>query len=412
MRKLKLAIIGLGGRGYGTTSACTSKLENVEITAVCDLYTDRIERLQNVIKDRHGHTPFGTTDYREVLKRDDVEAVYVAAAWESHVEIAIASLRAGKITACEVGGSYSINECFELVRAYEETGTPFMFMENCCYDREELLATALVRAGKLGKIVHCDGAYQHDLRDEISEGNINRHYRLRNYTVRNCDNYPTHDLGPIAKILNINRGNRFVSLVSLASGAWGLEEYIENHPELVEKDPTLKDRKFMQGDVVTTIIKCAGGETITLTLDTTTPSAYDRRFTVKGTKGRYSMTQHNVYLDGMTHDMDKLKKTNNLDEYEPDYLHPIWLNMTEEDMERGHGGMDGIMFSEFVKAALNGTEMPIDVYDGASWMCISALSEQSIAMGGAPQAIPDFTNGKWILREPKDVLDDLPRGNG
>ncbi len=411
MKKLKLAIIGLGQRGYYTTRDCTVHFDNVEITAVCDLYPDRIERMQNLIKEHHGYVPFGTTDYHEILKRDDVEAVYVAAAWEAHIEIAIAALRAGKITACEVGGAYSINECYELVRAYEETGTPFMFMENCCYDRQELLATAMVRAGKFGTIVHCDGAYQHDLRDEISKGNIIRHYRLRNYTHRNCDNYPTHELGPIAKILNINRGNRFVSLVSMSSKACGLEEYVENHPELVEKDPTLKGRKFNQGDVVTTIIKCANGETITLTLDTTTPNAYDRRFTVKGTKGRYCMTLNNVYFDGMTHDMEKMEKIDNRADYEAEFLHPIWRDMTEEDMKRGHGGMDGIMFGEFVNAALNGTEMPIDVYDGAAWMCISALSEQSIAAGGAVQAVPDFTNGKWIIRESKDVFDDLPKGN-
>ncbi len=409
MRKLKLAIIGLGQRGFFTSRDCTVYLKNIEITAVCDLYQDRIERLQDLVKEHHGYVPYGTDDYHEILKRDDVEAVYVAAAWESHIEIAIAALRAGKITACEVGGSYSLNECHELVRAYEETRTPFMFMENACFARPELLATALVRAGKFGRILHCDGAYQHDLRDEISEGNIIRHYRLRNYTLRNCDNYPTHDLGPIAKILNINRGNRMLSLVSMASPAGGLEEYIAERPELTEKDPSLIGRRFKQGDIITTMIKCAGGETITLSLDTTTPCPYDRRLTVKGTKGRYSMSLRNIFFDGMSHELDD--NGNNLAEFEPEYLHHSWLNMTEEEMETGHGGIDSIMFNRFVEAALNGEEMPIDVYDAAAWMCIATLSEQSIAMGSVPQPIPDFTNGKWILREPKDVFDDLPGGN-
>ena len=49
--------------------------------------------------------------------------------------------------------------------------------------------------------------------------------------------------------------------------------------------------------------------------------------------------------------------------------------------------------------------MDIDVYDAASWMCISCLSEKSIAEGGATQEIPDFTCGKWLIREPKDVVD-------
>ena len=124
------------------------------------------------------------------------------------------------------------DRCWELVRAYEETKTPIMMMENCCYDRFELLSTAMVRAGKFGEIVHCHGAYSHDLRDEILGGNVNRHYRLNNYMRRNCENYPTHELGPIAKILNINRGNRMLSLVSVASKAAGLKEF-----SLSDKNP-------------------------------------------------------------------------------------------------------------------------------------------------------------------------------
>ena len=407
MRKLKLAVIGLGQRGYFTMRDCTLLLDSIEIVAVCDLYEDRVERAIELSKEKTGRTPYGTTDFREILKREDVEAVYISTSWESHIKIAIESLRAGKITACEVGGAYSINECYELIRAYEETKTPFMFMENACFSRIELLGTAMARAGKFGTIVHCDGSYSHDLREEISEGNIIRHYRLRNYTKRNCDNYPTHDLGPIAKLLNINRGNRMVSLVSMASKSCGLEEYIKEK-KLYEKDPTLKDRRFAQGDVITTMIKCHNGETITLTLDTTLPRRYDRTFTVKGTKGMISMTTRNIFLDGMSE--KRPEKLDNLADFEEEFLHPVWLNMTEEDKKSGHGGIDGIMFSTFVDAAINGKEMPIDVYDAAAWMCISALSEQSIAGGGTLQFIPDFTDGEWLLREPKDVL-DLPKGN-
>ena len=299
-------------------------------------------------------------------------------------------------------------ECFELVKAYEETKTPFMFMENCCYDRAELLATAMARAGKFGRIVHCSGAYAHDLRSEISNGNIIRHYRLRNYINRNCDNYPTHELGPIAKVLNINRGNRMVSLVSMASSAHGLEEYIKDQ-NLAEKDPTLKDLRFAQGDIVTTIIKCSGGETIVLSLDTTLPRSYDRAFTLRGTKGYYSMTTNSVYFDGMKESwspLDCVRETlDNAKEYEDEFLPSVWKNITEEDKKRGHGGMDRICFEHFINSIQNGLPMDIDVYDAAAWMCISALSEKSIAEGGAVQSIPDFTNGKWLIREPKDVVE-------
>lgn len=410
MKKINFGIIGLGHRGYTMLEANLIHFDEFEFTALCDVYEDRIEKAEKLILEKRPENGeiLKSTDYKKILKSKKLDVVYVSSAWESHIEIAIAALRAKIAVVCEVGGAYSLEECFALVRAYEETGTPFMFAENCCYNKSELLATSMARAGKFGKIVHCAGAYAHDLREEISYGNINRHYRLRNYTLRNCDNYPTHELGPIAKLLNINRGNKMVSLVSMASGAHGLEAYI-NKNKLWEKDPTLKDRKFKQGDIVTTIIKCAGGETITLTLDTTLPRSYDREFTIRGTEGYYSMTTNSVYFDGMPELWDPVQHVrdtiDNAKEYEADFLPDVWKNMTKEDIERGHGGMDGILFKKFIKNYTEGKPMDIDVYDAAAWMCISCLTEKSIAEGGAVQEIPDFTNGKWIIREPKDVFE-------
>ena len=200
MEKVRMAIIGLGNRGYGNMQAVMS-FDDVQITAVCDVYTDRAERAAAKAEEKYGVRPFSTTDYREVLTRSDVDCVMIATAWESHVPIAIDTMRAGKPVALEVGGAYSAEDCHSLVRTYEETETPFLFLENCCYDRTELLVTAMARKGLIGEIVHCSGAYGHDLREEILHGKENRHYRLRNYIHRNCENYPTHELGPIAKLL-------------------------------------------------------------------------------------------------------------------------------------------------------------------------------------------------------------------
>ena len=200
-----------------------------------------------------------------------------------------------------------------------------------------------------------------------------------------------------------------VSLVSIASKACGMEEYIKAHPELVEQDPTLEGREFNQGDVVNTIITCQNGETIALKLDTTLPRSYSREFTVKGTKGYYSQDTNTLFLDGMKEMWNQEKYLDayagNAKEYYEQYMPDVWNKMTEEDKKSGHGGMDGIMFRAFVNAYKAGGEMPIDVYDCASWMCITALSEQSIATGGMPREIPDFTNGKWVIREPKDVME-------
>ena len=404
--KTKVGVIGLGNRGSYLLKTVLA-VGTTEIVAVCDLYEDRITRAQDIIEECSSHRPRGYRNYKDLLADPEVECVCIFSSWESHIRLSVASMRAGKPTALEVGGAYDIEDCWQLVRAYEETETPFMLMENCCFDRFELTVSALARASKLGKLVYCHGAYGHDIRNEILGGNINRHYRLENYRRRNAENYPTHELGPIAKILDINRGNRFLTLTSVSTkGGVSLEEYAKTDDN---PDPSEANSTFAQGDIVVTTITCAGGEVITLRLDTTLPRFYDREFTVRGTRGMATDTLRAVLLsdDPLCHRFDAREQVrdtvDNFEEYTPDF----WKNITEEETNLGHGGMDYFQFKAFFTCLQEKRPMPVDVYDCAAWMAITPLSEQSIAMGGHPVAVPDFTRGEWMRRPPYDVADIL-----
>ena len=407
MEKIRMGIVGLGQRGKGIMQNILLKNPDLIITALCDVYEDRVVDCGKIVKENGFPAPIETTDYTDLLSKDVINAVYIATSWETHIEIAIDFLNANIPVALEVGGSMDIKELWKLVDVWEETKTPFMFMENCCYGKDELLGTALARKGLLGEIVHCSGAYAHDLRNEVATGKECRHYRLTHYLGDNCENYPTHELGPIAKLLNINRGNRMVSLVSVASKAAGMEAYIKKNSDKLE-NKELKGKNFNQGDIVDTVITCENGETIRICLDTTLPRSYDRAFTVRGTNGMYSQTLNYVFIDGMEEGFETLKhftdNINNAAKYEKDYLPDIWKNVTEEELNSGHGGMDVFEFRAFASALNNNEEMPIDVYDAAAWMCITALSAESIKKGGAPVEIPDFTRGAYKTRAPKDVL--------
>lgn len=403
MKKINVGVVGLGQRGLGlifTMLAC----EEANVVAVCDFVEEKRNAAVARVEELRKTTPKAYANMDDLLKDSNVEAVVICSSWTEHIPMAIKSMKAGKITAMEVGGAYDIEECWELVRTYEETKTPVMMMENCCFDKFELLSTSLARSGKLGEIVFAHGAYSHDLRFEMLENNYN--YRLGNYLKRNCENYPTHELGPIAKLLDINRGNKMLSLVSVASKAAGLKEAFSHY----EKGAAHLNDTVRQGDIVTTIITCANGEAITLTLDTTLPKHYSREFTVRGTKG-YCVQEANMVLfdDKELHNYYEPHKVlqrwmDNGENYKA-YLPDLWKNITKEEMELGHGGMDYMMFKSFFKAAINGDPMPVDAYDAAAWMCITALSEQSIAQGGAPQPIPDFTKGKWLTRPRLDVME-------
>ena len=402
-KKITAIVIGAGSRGMGYVRNAKSFPDLYDIVAVAD----PVECRRNYVRDLYNIPEERVyTDYREMLEMSNMDAIFIATAWESHVEISIAAMKKSVAVALEVGGAYSVEALWEMVRVQESTKTPFMLMENCCFGRDELLVTSMVRDGLFGDIVHCHGAYSHYLCDEVAGGDQNRHYRLRNYLHRNCENYPTHELGPIAKIFNINRGNRMISLVSVASRAAGMEDHIK---ENADKYPELVGKKFMQGDIVNTIITCADGSTISLKLDTTLPRSYSREFTVRGTRGMYEQNTNTVYLKGQPECFEPAvfyeRNLNNAKAYEEKYLPQAWKEISDEQIKAGHGGMDHVEFCVFVDCLKNGKEMPIDVYDAAAWMAITALSETSVAQGGMPQHIPDFTDGKWVLRKSSDVIE-------
>lgn len=388
MEKIKIGAVGLGQRGYSLLPLFAA-LPEMEIAAVCDIYEDRAERGKGFVYEKTGKIPFCTTDYRELIESGTVDAVLILSSWESHVPIAIDCMKHGIPVGCEVGGAYTVEECFELIRVHEETKTPFMFLENCCYGRVELLVLNMVRQGLFGRIVHCEGGYRHDLRSEIAFGLENRHYRLENYLKRNCENYPTHELGPIARVLDIGRGNEFTELYSVSSGAFGLNDYARVNGAV---RPELAEARFGQGDIVTTVIKCRNGETVTLTLDTTLPRPYSRGFTVQGTRGMYCEDGNYIYLDRDHTEADHFRwaeKWNNANTYFEKYEHPIWREYLENGLIGGHGGMDGLVYGAFARALLNGEKMPIDVYDAARWMAVTPLSEISLREGRSVR-FPEF----------------------
>jgi len=398
MQNVNVLFVGIGARGYGYLELLLS-MEEVNVIAVCDLYEDRLKNGIKLVEDKKGNTPLASTNYKELIDNKDLDCVFVVSDWTSHVEICLAGLENGLYVATEVGGATSINQCWELVRTSERTGKPCMMLENCCYNREEMTVLNMVKKGLFGELVHCEGGYRHDLRDEVALGNVNRHYRLKNYKHRNGDVYPTHEIGPIAKYLDINRGNRFISLTSTASKSVGIPQWIKDNKG---EDFENANFKFALGDVVTTVIKCAHGETITLYHDTSLPRPYSRANLVQGTKGIWSEDKHAIYIEGLSpkgnnwwgHEWDDIEN------YYEKFEHPLWKEYRSEGVRAGHGGMDYLVQRAFITSVMNQTNTPIDVYDTATWMAITPLSEDSISCGSMPMPIPDFTNGKWLDREP------------
>ena len=396
MSKLRVVLAGYGERGSQLSrEVLVHFLDEVSFVAVCDKFEDRAEAGAAFYREKSGENVAAYTDYATMLVNEKPDAVIIAFSWRDHVPSACLAMEQGIAVAMEVGGAYAVEQCWELVRTWERTRTPFMFLENCCYGRLEMAALEMKKSAFFGKIVHCSGGYCHDLRPGISDGENRRHYRFDEYASRNGENYPSHEFLPLARMLDLHQGNRPLSIYTAVSCAHGLRDYsAENYP----LEHRANNTTFLQGDIATTVIRFARGETLTLTLDTTLPRAYSRGFTVRGTKAALFEDTASVFEDGKHNKYDFAwnKQWNNIEEYYPQFDSEVWSKF-QQDPVGSHGGMDYLEFADFFACLREGRAMPIDVYDAAVTMALTPLSEMSVALG-APVAIPDFTCGGWIKR--------------
>ena len=411
-KKLRLGIIGTGLRGQWMTHLCLLR-NDVEIKAICDIDYEMINKTLNLIKDAGVFPPDvyknGDHDFLNLVKRDDIDAVYIATPWEWHHPMAIAAMDEGKHVGTECPAALTVSEIWDLVNTSERSNRHCMLMENVCYRRDVMAVLNMVRQGLFGELLHCQGGYQHDLRDVKfndgkqpygggvefnSSGYSESKWRTQHSIDRNGDLYPTHGVGPISTMLDINRGNRFSHITSTSSQSRGLNKHIINNGG---KDHPSANIEFKLGDIVTSVIKCENGETIVLSHDTSSPRPYSLNFRVQGTEGIWMVDNNSIYIENISKDEHRWESD---EEYLLKYDHPLWRKFEKQAAGSGHGGMDFFILNAFVEPLKRGLRPPIDVYDAASMSVISPLSEKSIRLGSAPVKFPDFTRGKWKSNKP------------
>jgi predicted dehydrogenase len=329
-----------------------------------------------------------------MVERDDIDLVYNATPWELHAPVMLAALAAGKHAATEVPMALNVDECWALVEAAEKAQRHCVMMENCCYDRTEMMVMNMTRQGQFGELLHAECGYLHDLRTlKLTDFYVNR-WRVKHSITRNGDLYPTHGIGPVALWMDINRGNQFDYLVSMGGPSRGLNLWAAEH---IGADSPEAKQKYALSDVVNTLIRTHGGQTILMTHDTNTPRPYSRKILLQGTEGLIrKYPEQKIYFEGKS----KLDQWEQIQAYLAQYEHPIWKELEEKSRGAGHGGMDYIEDYRLVQALRAGTPTDLDVYDGAAWTAITDLSERSIAGRSRPVDFPDFTRGAWRTRKP------------
>jgi len=399
---VRVAFVGVGHQGSSHV-ANFLRIDGVEITAICDIAPSRVAAMQKLVTDAGRPLPAaydrGPSDYVRLCESDDVDLVFTATPWRLHAPVCLSAMENGKHAATEVPMAPTIDELWQLVETAERTQRHCVMMENCCYDRTEMMILNMVRQGLFGDLLHAECGYLHDLRELKLTDFYEGRWRVEHSIRRNGDLYPTHGLGPVAQWLDVNRGNQFEYVVSMASPGLGLNRWAAEH---IGPDSPEAQQRYALGDVVNTLIRTRRGQTILLTHDTNSPRPYTRRILLQGTRGLVrKYPEELIHIEGRStaHRWEELRT------YRDQFDHPIWRALEEQSRGAGHGGMDYIEDYRLVQCLRAGEPMDMDVYDGAAWSAVSELSERSIAQRSAPQDVPDFTRGAWRARPQLGIVE-------
>jgi len=399
---VRLGFVGIGGQGSSHVENLLT-LEGVEITALCDIVPEKVVTWQRKIREMGRKEPAaytrGPRDFERMCAEEELDLVFNATPWEWHVPIGLAAMKTGKHAASEVPLAYTVDDCWALVEAAEKHRKHCVMMENCNYDRLEMLGLNLARKGLLGELLHGECGYNHDLREIKFSTEGEGLWRRAHATKRNGNLYPTHGLGPIAEAMGITRGNQLDYLVSLSGPSRGLQAWQAEH--LAADDPRRSER-YVLGDVNLTLLRTLSGQTIYVTHDTNLPRPYSRKYVLQGTRGIIEGYPRRVYVEGVS---KAAHRWDPVETWFDTHDHPLWKSEKVKQASVGHGGMDWLEDWRLITCLREGLPTDQNVYDGATVSVVGPLSEWSVANGSKPVKVPDFTRGRWKTAEPQSIIE-------
>jgi hypothetical protein len=397
---VRIGFVGIGGQGSSHVKNLL-KIPGCRITAWCVVRPDRVDWAAAQIT-AAGHpapAPYarGPRDFERLCETESLDLVYNATPWEFHVPIMLSAMKNGKHTATEVPAAMTLDDCWALVETAEKLQKHCVLMENCNYDRMEMMVYNMVRQGVFGEILHGEGGYLHDLRSIKFADSGEGLWRRAWATKVNGNLYPTHGLGPVANCLDINRGDRFDYLVSMSGPSRGLQDWAAEH---VPAASPKRHEKYVLGDINVSLIKTARGRTIIVQNGTNLPRPYSRIHIVQGTKGLFQGYPNRVYIEGRGREDAWQDASDVLGEFE----HPLWKELADRAQGAGHGGMDYIEDYRLIKCLREGRPTDMNVYDAAALSAVVELSTRSNGRRSTAVDFPDFTRGKWKTNPPLEIV--------
>ena len=390
---VRIGIIGLGNRGPAHLVNLI-RISNVEIKALCDLRNEKAVSAKKILEGTtHNPTVYSSSSdsWKEVCERDDIDLIILTTPWYMHAEQAVYAMEHGKHVASEVPAAATIKECWKLVETSEKTKKHCMMLENYCYGNFQLLTLNMARQGYFGEIVHGDCAYiDNKMGNNFSKEAYWDMWWLKQYGSRKGNIYPTHGLGPVCQMMDINMGDRLDYLVSMESNDFEMNKTAK---KLAASDKFFESfvNKSYRGNVSTTTIRTLMGRTIMVQHDATSPRPSTHIHGVYGTEGaclEYPKPPRISKGPGDWLSADEYAKV------KEKYMPQIYQKIGKTAKNSGHGGGDLIMLWRLIDCLRNGLPLDQNVYDAASWSSILPLSELSVKNRSAVN-IPDFTRNSW-----------------
>ena len=388
--KIKIAVVGLGGRGSGLIPgailpACEDY--NIEIAAVYDPYEDRTEAAVKSVLEITGKAPVDAKNYQEILDDPEIKGVIISSAWEAHIPQAIAAMKAGKYAAFEVGGAYSLQDCWDLVNTVKKTGAKYQLAEQTRYWHFIAQWRKMVAEGKIGKVFYAEGEYLHyeNTWDYFRNKKTGARIWTADPSYHNNPDWETtwryrafmdpiwylpHELSPLLSIT----GGRIekVSCLGTRQGSYCHEGFAARDLECA--------LMYNSND---TIFSLRAGFTAPYGRKAHTSSHW---YQLKGSEGSLEWARS-------TEDVGKMYTRE-----EGWSNHPEWGCADPEAAEvfknANHGGADFYPIYHFIDAILNDKTPPMDVYKAVETAAPAIMAYESARQNGALLEVPDFRDAK------------------
>ena len=343
-RKIRVGIVGYGVCKFGAEFGFQNH-PNVEIVAVSDLIPERCSELAKVCRCQKTYPSL-----EELVKDDNIEAVFVATDAPSHARHCIDVLNHGKHVACAVPAVFgSLEDAEKLFEAVKKTGLAYMMFETSCFHEDLYAMRQLYNSGELGKIVYAEGEYYHYMEEPIAS--------YKDWRVGLPPQwYPTHS-------------NAYG--IGVTCGSY-LEVSCMGLPSKVAHLQSSNNRYKNDFGTEIALFRTHEGGMARMAVSWDTPGFGGEMGRIRSQKGTY------------------YEKFEGLEKARANLLRPP---LPPSVSTGGHGGSHGYLMNEFVTAVLQKRKPLVDISLALSLTVAGIVAHQSALKGGELLKIPQFKLG-------------------